>query len=126
MGVEFHITRAECWADNEHAPITAEEWLAYVEADSELKPFPENGPYYALWLGTSAYEEPWLDWSGGDIRTKWPDTALYLKMLDIAKHFGAHVQDDDSTVYTLPSDWQYDPNVKFVPPVKKKPWWKFW
>ena len=126
MGVDFHITRAEFWADNEDAPITAEEWLEYVKADPELELVSENRPHYTLWLGASAHAEPWLDWRGGDIWTKYPDTALYLKMLDIAKCFGATVQDDDGTVYTLPTEYDYDPNIKFVLPIEKKPWWQFW
>lgn len=126
MGVDFHITRAEFWAYNEHTPITAEEWLECIQADPELELFSNNGTYYARWLGASAHEEPWLDWSSGDIWTKWPDTALYLKMLEIAKYFGATVQDDDGTVYALPTEYEYDPNVQFVLPIKKKPWWQFW
>jgi hypothetical protein len=126
MGVELHITRSESWSDSDDAPITAEEWLAYVKADPELRPMPDKGPYYVLWLGVSAHEEPWLDWRRGNIYTKWPDTGLYLKMLDIAKQLDAGVHDDEDTVYKLPNDWQYDPSVKFVLPAKKKPWWKFW
>jgi hypothetical protein len=125
MGVELHITRAPLWCENETAQITAEEWLAYVSKDPELRPWPENGPYFARWLGASAYEEPWLDWSQGNISTKWPDTALFQKMLSVAAALGAHVQDDDGETYSSPTDWQFDPRTVPVAP-QKRPWWRFW
>src|SRR5689334_16430634 len=83
MGVEFHITRAEFWAENNDSPITAEEWLSYVASDSELSLDAANGRYFVRWLGASAYDEPWLDWFQENISTKWPDTALYQKMLRV-------------------------------------------
>ncbi|WP_375123957.1 hypothetical protein [Pantoea sp. CS_6] len=36
MGVEFHITRAEFWADKGDAQISADEWLNYINKDNEL------------------------------------------------------------------------------------------
>jgi len=112
MGVELHITRADLWADNEGKEITTDEWLAYVASDPELKPDTRNGQYFVLWLGRSAYEEPWLDWFQGNVSTKWPDTALYRKMLQIASALGAQVQDDDGTVYTRDTDWSFNPHKK--------------
>ncbi len=127
MGVELHITRAECWAENDGAQITAEEWLAYVASDPELELWPENGPHFVRWLGVSAHEEPWLDWSDGNIQSKWPDTALYRKMLSIASALCAHVQDDDGDFYSSPADWEFDPRVALeVPVATKRPWWRFW
>lgn len=41
-------------------------------------------------------------------------------MLKIATELGANVQDDNGTTYTLPADWQYDPNEKIASPIKKK------
>ncbi len=49
MGVEFHITRAEFWAENEDAQITADEWLNYINNDNELSRYIINGDYHALW-----------------------------------------------------------------------------
>jgi hypothetical protein len=112
MGVELHITRAEFWADNEGKEITADEWLSYVTSDPELKLDPRNGKHFALWLGKSAYEEPWFDWFQGNINTKWPDTALYRKMLKIAATLNAQVQDDDGTVYIKDTDWEFDPKQR--------------
>lgn len=48
MGVEFHITRAEFWADNDDAQITADEWLNYINNDNELSRHIINGDYHAL------------------------------------------------------------------------------
>jgi hypothetical protein len=109
VGIEFHITRGEFWASNKGKEITAKEWLAYVASDPELKLDPRNGKYFVLWLGRSAYDEPWLDWLQGNISTKWPDTALYKKMLKIAKALKAHVQDDDGTPYEKDTDWTFQP-----------------
>ncbi|CFQ49268.1 Uncharacterised protein [Yersinia frederiksenii] len=109
MGVEFHITRAEFWADNDDAQITADEWLNYINSDNELSRYIINGDYHALWSGPSLYGEPWLDWSAGNIYTQWPDTYLYRKMLRIAKHFNAQVMDEDGTIYSNASQWEYDP-----------------
>ncbi|HAE78299.1 hypothetical protein JC794_04085 [Morganella morganii] len=111
MGVEFHITRAEFWVENEDAQITADEWLNYINNDNELNRYIINGDYHALWSGPSLYEEPWLDWSAGNIYTKWPDTGLYRKMLQIAKHLNARVMDDEGTIYSDESQWEYDPST---------------
>jgi len=112
MGVELYITRGEFWAENDASPITAAEWLAYVDRDPELSLDTSNGEYFARWYGPSAYDEPWLDWSSGNVSTKWPDTALYRKMLQVALALGAVVQDDDGTLYTKPTDWEFDPNSR--------------
>ena len=126
MGVELHITRTPEGADAARE-ISAEEWLAYVSCDPELEPWPENGPYFVRWLGKSSYSEPWLNWSQGEIASKWPDTALYRKMLRIASALGARVCDDDDTTYTSPDQWQYEPGSEPVPQVRAaKPWWRFW
>lgn len=110
MGVEFYITRADFWAENEEAQITPEEWLSLIDSDSELTRDVKNGDYHALWPGASSYDEAWLDWSDGNIYTKWPDTQLYRKMLDIAECLNARIMDDDGHIYSTPSDWEYDPS----------------
>jgi len=115
MGVELHITRAEFWADNETAAISPDEWLAYVATDPELALQPEFGRHFkghVIWTGPSKYEEPWLHWSQGNISTKWPDTALYRKMLRVASALHAHVQDDDGRAYTSEHDWSFDPTER--------------
>lgn len=37
MGIEFYITRAEFWADNDDTQITSDEWLSYINSDNELR-----------------------------------------------------------------------------------------
>jgi hypothetical protein len=112
MGVELHITRAEFWAQNEGKEITSDEWLAYVASDAELRLSPENGKHFVLWSGRSEYEAPWLDWFQGNVHTKWPDTALYRKMLSVAAALQAKVQDDDGNVYRTEHDWEFDPKLR--------------
>lgn len=121
MGVEFHITRAEHWAENEQTPITREEWLRYVASDPELSLTPGSSSPAVHWSGPSRHKDPWLDWFQGNVYTKWPDTALYEKMLRIAQALGAHVQDDDGTRYTQPGDWTYDPSERLASPPASPP-----
>jgi hypothetical protein len=106
MGWAIHITRAEHWPDSDQHPITAEEWLALVEADPELTVDPrDNGPYCALWLAHWVEgDHPWFNWFKGAINTKYPDRKTLGKALEIAKHFGARVQGDDGEVYERPED----------------------
>lgn len=114
MGVDLHITRAETWCYSEVNPITKDEWLVYVDADKELELVGESG--YVIWHGLSKYSEPWLEWSEGEIKTKYPDTALYKKMLQIASELNAHVEDDDGQRYQLPSEWIFDPSERNLIP----------
>lgn len=127
MGVELHITRAEFWAENSDQFISSEEWIDLVNSDPELEILRKNGEFFAIWKGESEYDEPWLQWFEGNISTKWPDTALYNKMLEIASKLNAHVQDDDGTNYPEDAQWKFSPNqIKEHSQLSKKPWWKFW
>ena len=98
MGYDLHITRRKHWPDTGD-DITADEWLAHVRRDSELRLQPQAGPYFAEWIGPSELDEPWLDWSNGQIHTKNPDRALMDKMVVIASQLGATVQGDDGEIY---------------------------
>jgi hypothetical protein len=98
MGYDLHITRRKRWPDRGH-DITADEWLAYVRRDPELRLQPANGPYFAGWIGKSEHDDPWLDWSDGAMYTKNPDAALIDKMAAIARDLGATVQGDDGEIY---------------------------
>jgi hypothetical protein len=127
MGYDLHITRAESWADNEGAAITADEWLAAVRADPELTPAPENGPYFVRWSGPSRYPDPWLDWSGGNVYTKYPDSALLRKMVRLAQQLGARVQGDDGELYT--GDEPLDDYLRTAadaerPAPRRASWWR--
>lgn len=127
MGVELHITRAEFWAENSDQFISSDDWIDLVNSDPELEILRENGEFFAIWKGKSEYDEPWLQWFEGNISTKWPDTALYNKMLEIASKLNAHVQDDDGTNYPEDAQWKFSPNqIKGHSQLSKKTWWKFW
>jgi len=99
MVYDLHITRAKWHWDSEKQPITVAEWLGIVEGDPELRLAGYNGPYFAIWNGSSECPEPWLDWLRGEIYSKSPDDALIDKMVQIARGLGAKVQGDDGEVY---------------------------
>jgi hypothetical protein len=106
MGWEIHITRADHWIDSAEHPISAEEWLRFVEADPELAIDPrDNGPCFALWLlHPIDGDYAWFDWFEGAIKTKNPDGKILGKAIQIAKHFNARVQGDDGEEYRMPDD----------------------
>jgi hypothetical protein len=100
MGYEFHITRAENWAESDQRPITAEEWLAGVGGDPELHIDEQSGAYFAVWSGPCSYPGgAWFDWSDGQIFTKNPDQAILAKMLQLADRLEGVVQGDDGEIY---------------------------
>jgi hypothetical protein len=98
MGYDLHITRRKHWTDKGD-DITGDEWLAYVQGDSELRLQSEGGPYFAVWSGPSELDEPWLDWNDGHIYSKYPDPAFIDKMVVIAQQLDASVQGDDGEIY---------------------------
>ena len=98
MGYDLHITRRKRWSEK-GGDIGADEWLAYVKGDRELRLCPTNGPYFAEWSGTSELDGPWLDWSSGEIYAKNPGPALITKMVAIARQFDGTVQGDDGEIY---------------------------
>ena len=104
MGYEFHITRREFHADDHGPEISSEEWISVVEMDEELELEPENGPYFAKFLGDCRYGRGmgWFDWAHGCISTKNPDEAILVKMLKLAEALNAKVQGDDGEIYVKP------------------------
>jgi hypothetical protein len=122
MGYDLHITRAKDWPDNAGSEITAEEWLAHVDSDPELKLAGYNGPYFALWSGRSSYPEPWFDWFDGNIKTKSPDPPLIQKALQIADRLGARVQGDDGEVYLPEGKVERDGSVDNSPGMDWRAW----
>lgn len=112
MGVEFHITRAEYWAENDDDQISSDEWLDIINNDPELSLSQISGEFHTIWNGEGSDGEDWLEWSEGNISTKWPPTPLYRKMLQISQKLNAKVMDDDGTIYETPDAWQYDPKSR--------------
>jgi hypothetical protein len=103
MGYDLHITRRVNWFEGGN-DISSEEWLEIVRNDPELKLNPANGPCFVLWNGKSTLQEPWLDWTNGQIQTKNPDDALIDKMVAIARKLGAKVQGDEGEIYKSSRD----------------------
>src|SRR5262249_11051983 len=97
MGYDLHITRRKVWSDIGD-DITADEWLAFVRNDPDLRLHLENGPHFAMWIGQPG-NEGWLNWEAGEILSKNPDAALIEKMVVIAHQLGATVQGDDGERY---------------------------
>ena len=100
----LHVTRAEKWSDNAGHEISAEEWLAIIEADPELLVHPINGPTFALWLRPGQGPRGWIDWEAGNLWAQDPDRALLRKMLGIAKKLGAKIQGDEGELYETSTD----------------------
>jgi len=116
MGYDLHITRATDWTESEAAPILLEEWIAFVEADPEMrledvaigrvngKPaisYQNEG--LAVWTAYSGHDPEgnmaWFDYCDGRIVVKNPDEEIRRKMKQIAVHFGAAVIGDDDESY---------------------------
>ena len=147
MGYELHIVRKNDWNNfDEESDITLNEWLSYINNDSELEPtnssdikageeqFFNNKPGYCEWNAHSIYKEtnarPWFAYWQGGISTKNPDDETVLKMLAIAEKLNARVQGDDGEFYEeddiskiINSDnSQLSDRIS----TKKTAWWKFW
>ena len=88
MGYDVHITRKKDWAAEDGPVITAEEWLAYVATDPQLRLDPASKRYSVTLDIQSQYPDPWLEWFEGDIYSKNPDEATRTKMLQIAAALG--------------------------------------
>ncbi len=115
MGYDLHITRADKWSNSEAAPISLDEWAAYVAADSEMRMdgFAEtevNGGILrvdsaglAVWVAYSANGKhgnmAWFDFWRGRIVVKNPDDEIIGKMKRIAAHFQAAVLGDEGESY---------------------------
>ena len=121
MGYDLHITRAQHWSDDEPA-ITADEWLAYVHRDPDLRLAAYNGSYFALWAGASENPDPWFDWSSGRVHTKNPDPPIIAKAIAIAAHLKAAVQGDDGEVYLPDGKVQVDGVVDTSPSMDWRNW----
>jgi hypothetical protein len=124
MGWEVHMTRAEHWSESDQRPITADEWLATVAADPELRIDEANGPYFAVWSGPCSHPDGgWFDWTDGCVTTKNPDRAILGKLLLLAAKLGAVVQGDDGEQYSRPED--LPPDEADATP-RPRSWWRFW
>ena len=117
MGYDIHITRAAEWTESEAAPITLDEWKAYVETDPEMRmdnfaettntagetPLRYENEGVAVWTAYSGHEEGgnmgWFDYRDGRVVVKNPDDEILAKMKRIAEALGASVMGDDGESY---------------------------
>jgi hypothetical protein len=75
--------------------ITLDEWLAYVQNDSELS-VTDNVGIRVMWSGCRDRHILWRD---GEILANDPEFVLMDKMQAIATALGAVVQGDDLEIY---------------------------
>lgn len=106
MGYDLHITRATDWNENSGLEISAEEWLALVDADPELGSYPAEGPYVAHWSTPEFPKSSWFDWYEGNVFTTDPEQPAVVKMLALAKRLAAVVQGDDGELYESSHEWR--------------------
>jgi hypothetical protein len=105
MGYDLHITRAPySWSDNAGHQILEAEWLAVVQADSELRMATPDDDYHmtgmVLWSRKfEGYGGPWFCWDRGNVYSKNPNAAIVAKMVQLAVLLSARVQGDDGEVY---------------------------
>ena len=105
MGYDVHITRSEDWTESDEAPITPDDWRAFVDAAPDLEWNPER-PWshmevdLVVWTGHPDPDfEAWLALLDGQVETKNPDEPLRAKMYEIATALGARVQGDEGELY---------------------------
>lgn len=116
MGYELHITRKKEWFSEDDAPITLDEWIAYVKNDPEMRldgfaeaqledgsVFRTEDPSLAVWVAYSRDGvdggHAWMWHGGGNIQAKNPDREIVAKMWRIAQRFGARVVGDEGEEY---------------------------
>ncbi|MBS1509462.1 MAG: hypothetical protein JST86_01380 [Bacteroidetes bacterium] len=111
MGYELHIIRQNDYDnENERSNITLDEWIKYIQSDSELNltngfhiNFP--GKPEVSWRESLGFCEwvahpgpapfPWFDFGLGSISAKYPDRHTIGKMIKIAQVLNAKVIGDD-------------------------------
>ena len=110
MGYDLHITRAANWGENHGLEISAEEWLAIVSEDPELRPDLSNGPFAAAWNSPDSEQVGWFDWYEGTVFTTDPDGPIVGKMVSLARLLAGKVQGDDGEAYESQKDWRGQPS----------------
>lgn len=101
MGYDLHITRKDCWAEEEDSrSITLPEWQAYVAGDPEVIADPENpNEDNYVYIRAAGNWPLWFNPRLGNIYTKNPEQDVIDKMVKIAQTLNARVQGDDQEFY---------------------------
>ena len=116
MSYCVYVTRTNEWWDSANAPISLEEWIAYVAADPDMRldGFAEitnpqgevlriEEPGICVWTKWSkhgvAKGMAWFSWSDGCVIVSHPDEEGLEKMRQIARHFHAHVIGEEGEQY---------------------------
>lgn len=104
MGYAVYITRASTHTEGSRTPIGRDEWRALIVEDPELEVPDPAVPDFALFLGRSRLEEPWMDLEDGNVYTNSPDEAVFRKLIALAERLGARVEGEDGEGYHLEGD----------------------
>ncbi len=103
MGYDLHITRKDCWAEEEDKrSISMSEWKAYVNNDVEIildTENPDENNY--LYIREDENWPLWFNPRLGNIYTKNPPDDVIQKIVKIAAALKARVQGDDQEFYDL-------------------------
>ena len=115
MSWYVHITRAQRWAEAEQLPITRDEWLAYVDADEELRrvtaqEVEEHKPFVKADDAAWVERRPdggdrvlaWFGWHKGLIDVRNPHAETLCKMADVAERLKANVVDENDNLLIDP------------------------
>jgi hypothetical protein len=138
VGYDVHVTRKHDGFDPKGPEISLAEWLAVVDADSEMRldgyaeTRLEDGSVFrtereglSVWTAYSQHDEngnkAWFLYRKGCVTVKNPDKEILRKMWSIAQTLSAKVQGDDGEIY----DSSANGSFRQEPP-PKKPWWRLW
>lgn len=113
MGYDLHITRKDCWAEEEdNRCISAEEWKAYADSDPELTKDLESSDENDYIFVRQAGNWPlWFNSRLGNIYTKNPDIDVIQKMVNISLALKAKVQGDDQEFYDFTGEPYREPSM---------------
>lgn len=113
MGYNVHITRKYWWSDDEGPRIERQEWINYVDSDSELSVNPDQSDE-VLYVTDKLEWSFWYDENLGEIDTKNPDSEIISKMYDISLALNARVLGDDEESFGQDGEVQYSSNQRYT------------
>lgn len=111
MGYEVHITRKFWRSDISGGLIKREEWLAYVEIDSEILHDSLNGENSFLYKYSEGEWPLWYDKSVAEIYSKNPSEKVISKMHSTAASLEARVLGDSDESYGKNGIIEYIPKA---------------